>query len=69
MYVEAINPSINLVAEFEHGQETSNSLQALSEYLENIIGVEVRLEADDMIREKKGWPWQTQKTQYVSIDD
>ena len=69
MYVEAIPPSIDLVAEFEPGRETSDALPALSRYLENTLGIEVHIRAAEGIRDKETWPWKMQKPEYVSIND
>ena len=69
MYVEAIPPSIDLVAEFEPGRESPDALLALSQYLENTLGLEVRLEAAENIRDKESWPWRMQDPEYVSIND
>ena len=69
MYVEAIPPSIDLVAEFEPGRETPDALPALSRHLENTLGMEVHVEAAESIRDKERWPLRMQKPEYVSIDD
>ena len=68
LYVGPIYPSINLVVEFEPGRETDGTIQALARHMENALGLEVRIEAVEGLREKS-WPWKPEVPRYAVIDD